>query len=94
MTSRLIGRIVLTVEQSTRAQHGSGLLTRYAADLVVPDDVRAETAVLKAIAAHFVMHSTERRDLMDHQRTVIGELLAHFLDDPEAMDPLHRRARE
>lgn len=94
MTSRLIGRFVSTVEQSTRARHGSGVLTRYAADLVVPDDVRAETAVLKAIAAHFVMHSTERRDLMDHQRTVVGYLVRHFLDRPEAMDPLHRLARE
>ncbi|WP_256838768.1 deoxyguanosinetriphosphate triphosphohydrolase [Ornithinimicrobium faecis] len=94
MTSRLIGRFVSTVEQSTRAEHGGGVLTRYAADLVVPDNVRAETAVLKATAAHFVMRSTERRDLMDHQRTVVGELLRHFLDRPEAMDPLHRLARQ
>lgn len=94
MTSRLIGRFVRTVEQSTRARHGEGPLTRYAADLVVPDDVRAETAVLKAIAAHFVMRSTERQDLMGHQREVVGDLFRHFLDRREAMDPLHRMARE
>jgi len=94
MTSRLIGRFVSTVEHSTRQQHGDGVLTRYAADLVVPDPVRAETAVLKAAAAHFVMRSTERRDLMERQRGVVGDLFRHFLDHPEAMDPLHRQARE
>src|SRR5699024_10755940 len=66
----------------------------YAADLVVPDPVRAETAVLKAAAAHFVMRTTERRDLMERQRGVVGDLFQHFLDHPEAMDPLHRQARE
>ncbi|WP_114906030.1 deoxyguanosinetriphosphate triphosphohydrolase [Ornithinimicrobium murale] len=94
MTSRLIGRFVSTVERVTRTHHGEGVLTRYAADLVVPDEVRAETAVLKATAAHFVMRSTERRDLMERQRAVVGDLVQHFLDRPEAMDPLHRLARE
>ncbi|MCK0114140.1 deoxyguanosinetriphosphate triphosphohydrolase [Ornithinimicrobium sp. F0845] len=94
MTSRLIGRFVRTVEQSTRERHGEGVLTRYAADLVVPDPVRAETAVLKAVAAHYVMRSDERIDLMDRQREVVGDLVRHFLDRPEAMDPLHRHTRE
>nr|WP_306239473.1 deoxyguanosinetriphosphate triphosphohydrolase [Ornithinimicrobium cryptoxanthini] len=93
MTSRLIGRFVSTVEQSTRALHGGGILTRYGADLVVPDHVRAETAVLKATAAHFVMLTAERKDLMGRQREVVGELVQHFLDHPEQMDPLHRLAR-
>lgn len=94
MTSRLIGRFVSTVEQSTRARHGGGILTRYAADLVVPDAVRAETAVLKATAAHFVMLTAERKDLMGRQREVVRELVQHFQDHPERMDPLHRLARE
>ncbi|WP_407669895.1 deoxyguanosinetriphosphate triphosphohydrolase [Ornithinimicrobium ciconiae] len=94
MTSRLIGRFVHTVEVATRERHGQGVLTRYAADLVVPDRVRAETAVLKATAAYFVMLSDERRDLMDVQRGIIGVLMRHFEDHPEAMDPLHRAARE
>ena len=93
MTSRLIGRFVRTVEDSTRARHGHGVLTRYAADLVVPDGVRAETAVLKGIAAHYVMRSDERLDLMERQRAVVGELVRHYLDHPEEMDPLHRQAR-
>ena len=70
MTSRLIGRFVLAVEVATRERHGAGPLTRYDADLVVPDDTRAECAVLKAVAAHFVMHAEERVDV--HGRAARG----------------------
>src|SRR5690606_29430255 len=67
---------------------------RYAARLVVPDGVRAEASVLKAVAAHFVMLSEERRAVMDHQRVVVAELVEHFGSDPAAMDPMYRHARE
>ncbi len=93
MTSRLIGRFVHTVELATRERHGQGRLTRYAARLVVPDDLRAEASVLKAVAAHFVMLTDERRVRMDQERTVVAELVDHFRRRPEAMDPLHRQAR-
>ena len=36
MTSRLIGRFVVAVEQATRAEHGPGPLTRHGGRLVVP----------------------------------------------------------
>lgn len=94
MTSRLIGRFVHTVELATRDRHGTGVLTRYAADLVVPDEVRAETAVLKATAAHFVMLTEARRSVLDHQREVVRDLVGFYLDRPQAMDTLHRHARE
>ena len=60
MTSRLIGHFVLVVERATRERHGPGELCRFEADLVVPDDTRAECSVLKAIANHFVMTTDER----------------------------------
>ena len=60
MTSRLIGHFVLVVEQATRERHGPGPLCRFEADLVIPDDARAECSVLKAIANHFVMTTDER----------------------------------
>ena len=64
MTSRLIGHFVLVVEMATRERHGPGELCRFEADLVVPDDTRAECSVLKAIANHFVMTTDERLAIM------------------------------
>ena len=91
MTSQLIGRFVQSVEVATRARHGDGPLTRYAANLVIPDDARAECAVLKATAAHFVMFTDERRSVMGGQRAQIHELVGAYRDQPEArLDPLHR----
>ena len=91
MTSMLIGRFVQTVGVATRARYGDGPLTRYAADLVIPDEVRAECAVLKGTAAHFVMFTDERRTLMGGQRTQIHELVDAYRARPEALlDPLHR----
>ena len=90
MTSLLIGRFVQAVEVATRAKHGSGPLTRYAADLVIPDEARAECAVLKGAAAHFVMFTDERLSVMGGQRAQIHELVAAYRDQPETrLDPLH-----
>jgi dGTPase len=87
MTSSLVGRFVLAVEQATRAVHGPGPLTRYDARLVVPDAVRAETSVLKAVAAHFVMFADERVSVMVRQREVVAELAGAYWSDPGRLDP-------
>jgi len=88
MTSRLIGRFVQAVEGATRARHGDGALTRFAADLVIPDDVRAECSVLKAVAAHYVMFADERVAVMAHQRALVHALVAAFAARPEErLDP-------
>ena len=84
MTSRIIGRFVHAAETATRAVHGPGDLGRYEARLVVPEDSRAEVAVLKAVAAHFVMFSGERDGEYLHQRQVVAELAEWFAADPEA----------
>ena len=91
MTSMLIGRFVQAVGVATRAKYGDGPLTRYAADLVIPDDIRAECAVLKGTAAHFVMFTDERKSVLGDQRAQIHELVAAYRDQPEVrLDPLHR----
>jgi len=84
MTSRLIGRFVHAAETATRQVHGEGPLGRYDARLVVPEDSRAEVAVLKAVAAHFVMFSGERDEEYTFQRRVVGDLAAWFREDPES----------
>ncbi len=84
MTSRIIGRFVLAVEHATRERHGPGRLTRFAADLVVPDETRAECAVLKAVANQFVMATHDRMLLMDQQRQVVDDLVGWYTAEPEA----------
>ena len=91
MTSHLIGRFVVAVEHATRAEHGPGDLTRHGGHLVVPAEARAECTVLKAVAAHYVMHAAERVAIYPHQREVVAELVAAYEADPSRLDPDLRR---
>jgi dGTPase len=75
LTSQLIGRFCGAVEQATRERFGHGPLTRYAADLVVPDWVRDEVVVLKGVAAVFVMAAEERRSEYEYQREIVSDLV-------------------
>ena len=86
MTSTLVGRFALAAEQATRARFGPAPLARYAADLVVPDVERAQVAVLKAAAAHFIMLTDARAELLARQREVLHALVEGFLTRPETMD--------
>ena len=60
LTSQLIGRFCSAAEGATRAHWGSRPLTRYAADLLRGAPPRLEVAVLKYVAAHFVMQAEAR----------------------------------
>jgi dGTPase len=74
LTSQLIGRFCAAVELATRDRFGSGPLTRYAADLVVPQSVHDEVVVLKGVAAVFVMAAEDRRGEYEAQRRMLAEL--------------------
>jgi dGTPase len=86
MTSRLIGRFLSAVEMATRSRYGPGPLARFAADLVIPDDVRAECSLLKAVAAHYVMFTDERRSVMGRQEEVVRALVEGYRGHPERLD--------
>ena len=43
--------------------------------------------MLKAVAAHYVMHAAERVALHVRQREVVAELVAAFEADPARLDP-------
>jgi dGTPase len=81
LTSGLIGRFVHAVEVATRREHGGEPLTRYAAQLVVPTETRAECAVLKGVAGHFVMFADERVALLERQRAVLADLVGAYRSD-------------
>ncbi|WP_159807606.1 deoxyguanosinetriphosphate triphosphohydrolase [Cellulomonas citrea] len=87
-TSQLIGRFAKAAQAATRAEHGPGPLTRYAADLVVPLSTTAEILVLKGIAVAYVMAPRELEPLYARQREVLTDLV-HVLWDraPLALEP-------
>ncbi|WP_405597344.1 deoxyguanosinetriphosphate triphosphohydrolase [Streptomyces sp. NBC_01410] len=90
-TSQLIGRFCLAAEGATREAYGSGRLTRYAAELVVPPAARNECAVLKAVADRYVMQRAEQEALRADQRIVLAELAeALTARAPESLDPQFR----
>jgi dGTPase len=93
LTSELVGRLCQAAQDGTRAVAGPAPLSRYAADLVVPRRQLLECALLKAVAAHYVM---SRRDAMAEQareREVITELaLALARSAPATLDPVFQPA--
>ncbi|WP_411142360.1 deoxyguanosinetriphosphate triphosphohydrolase [Streptomyces sp. x-80] len=90
-TSQLIGRFCLAAETATRAAWGTGRLTRYGAELVVPDETRLECAVLKAVADRYVMQRPDQEALRADQRIVIAELAEALLTRaPDGLDPQFR----
>jgi len=89
LTSELVGRFAVAATDATRAQHGDGPLRRYAADLVVPLAVRAEVALLKAVALRYVMSDPQRRAMQARQRELLTELGAVLLAGaPGSLDPV------
>lgn len=90
-TSQLIGRFCLAAESATRRRYGTGPLTRYGAELVVPPAARHECAVLKAVADRYVMQRAEQETLRADQRIVLAELAeALTAGAPEGLDPQFR----
>ncbi|MEU9914977.1 deoxyguanosinetriphosphate triphosphohydrolase [Streptomyces sp. NPDC051001] len=90
-TSQLIGHFCLAAEAATRARYGTGRLTRYTAELVVPHETRLECAVLKAVADRYVMQRAEQERLRADQRIVVAELAeALTRRAPDGLEPQFR----
>ncbi len=87
LTSDLVGRFCGDVQQATFAR-SEGPFVRYSAELVVPDTTAVEIAVLKGVAAHYVMRADDRVALMVGQRELLAELVeALWLRGPDGLDP-------
>jgi dGTPase len=72
---------------------GDGRLTRYGADVVVPMDTVIEIAVLKALAAVYVMIVDDRKPVFARQREVVTELVeALERRAPDGLDPVFAAA--
>jgi len=93
-TSELTGRFVGAAVRATREQFASGPLGRYVADLLIPDDIVAEVALLKAIAYRFVMRRPGVEQILASQRRMITELVQalHDRDGGDLRDTVDRVA--
>lgn len=85
LTSQLIGRFVGAAVKATVAERAGEPLVRFGANVVVPDDIRAEIAVLKGIVAAFVMSKNARQPLYTYQRELLLDL-ADTLFEREGRD--------
>jgi dGTPase len=88
MTSELIGRLCGAATRATWDEAGGTPLRRYGGDLIVPSDARAECAVLKSLAARYVMNRDDVVALQTRQREQLSELLAAVsAAAPETLEP-------
>jgi dGTPase len=87
--SVLIGRLVAAAVDATRAAFGTGPLSRYGADLVVPRRVRAECALLKGMALRYVMRRPGARPGYHRQQEILTELVSVLAERaPDGLDPV------
>ncbi|WP_433123321.1 deoxyguanosinetriphosphate triphosphohydrolase [Arthrobacter koreensis] len=78
MTSQLIGRFCSSAMDATRDIYGLDPLTRYNAEMVVPEETQLEIAVMKGLATTFVMTTDQRQPLYERQREVLTNLVAQL----------------
>ena len=93
MTSALIARLTSASIAAPRARYGEVPLVRYEADLVVPDEARAECAILKAVADRYVMSREDAKARQLPQREQLADLAAALLAKaPDSLEPWLRDA--
>ena len=96
LTSEIIGRFVSAVASASRQTYGDGPLTRYEAELVIPEETAAEILLLKGIAVRYVMEPREHEPVYLRQRTLIFDLADVLMTgggkgiDPVLLDVWHR----
>lgn len=93
ITSALISRFTTTAVAATRQRYDDVPLSRYAGDLVVPADVRAEVAVLKSLSHHYVFFREGSEERYADQRSLLTELVGALVAaDGEYLAPLFTEA--
>ncbi|MBX6748449.1 MAG: deoxyguanosinetriphosphate triphosphohydrolase family protein [Micromonosporaceae bacterium] len=87
--SLMIGRFATAAIRATRERYGPGPLRRYDADLIVPERIRAQCALLKGIALRYVMRQPGSEIRYARERQVLRELVTALLDrGADALDPV------
>ena len=87
-TSLLIGRFCSAVIDETKRHYQSENLTRYSANLVVPDWARHEVAILKTLANRYVMQREGVESLHQAQQEKLAFLVQYIVQmDGEPLEP-------
>ena len=93
LTSELVGRLCRAAEEETRAASGAAALSRYDAGLLVPRGQLLECALLKAVAAHYVMSRPRAVAEQALERDVLAELAQAVLRGaPATLEPIFQPA--
>ncbi|GAA4713323.1 deoxyguanosinetriphosphate triphosphohydrolase [Phytohabitans rumicis] len=88
-TSVQIGRFVAAAVEATKERYGDGPLRRYAADLVVPREIRAQCALLKGMALRYVMRRAGAEGWYVRQREILTDLVRTLAARaPDGLDPV------
>ncbi len=74
LTSSVIGSFVSRTTAETFKANADSLFARYAADVIVPEEVEAEIAIFKGLASYFLMSLQDRVRYYDDQRALLSEL--------------------
>jgi len=85
LTSDLIGVFCGQVQTATHMASAETNLARYAGELIVPRETRIQIAVLKAIAAHYVMFTDERQAAARRQGELVASLYDRLVADPSLL---------
>ncbi|MGO3735442.1 MAG: deoxyguanosinetriphosphate triphosphohydrolase [Canibacter sp.] len=85
-TSDMIGRFAREAIHATQESSNSAA-PRFGLQICVPDEVRAEIAVLKGIVAAFVMSSGRRQPTYQRQRDLLEQLLDALWQNPSHLEP-------
>ncbi len=88
-TSVLTGRFVATAVTATHAKFGDEPVRRYAADLIVPREIRAQCALLKGVVLRYVMRRRGAEAWYSRQREIVVELVEALAGrGADALDPV------
>ena len=74
LTSSVIGSFVSRTTEATFEANPGSSFARYAATVVVPEEVEAEIAIFKGLVSYFLMSTEKRRTFYEWQRTLLTEL--------------------
>ena len=74
LTSSVIGRFVSRTTEATFEANQDKNFARYAADIIVPDEVTAEIAIFKGIVSYFLMSAGTKQGFYESQRLILTEL--------------------